>query len=299
MFIERLWRAIDAKGTPAMVGLDPRPDHFPEEFLVKGDAEACAKAAIAFHRELLELIAPKVAVVKPQAAFFEQWGPAGTKALADCCAVARELGLLVVMDAKRGDIGSTSEAYAEAFFSGNGFPPADALTINPYLGEDACRPFLDAAKKHDAGLFVLVKTSNPGAGFFQDHGSPPLAERVAEMVASWAEDWHGESGWSSVGAVVGATRPEELARFRELMPRSPILLPGFGFQGGTADGLQAAFDSNGHGAVVNSSRGILWAHERKDLSHLSGWKDRTQAAVNEMVKQLSALVPSPGFTRNS
>lgn len=290
MFAERLWSAIASKGTPAMVGLDPRPDHFPNEFKTSGGPEDCAKAAIAFHRELLELLAPSIAVVKPQAAFFEQWGPAGTQALADCCSVARELGLLVVMDAKRGDIGSTSEAYADAFFSGNGFPPADALTINPYLGEDACRPFLDSAKKHDAGLFVLVKTSNPGAGFFQDHGTPPLAERVAEMVASWGEDWHSENGWSSVGAVVGATRPEELVRFRELMPRAPILLPGFGFQGGTADGLRAAFDANGHGAIVNSSRGILWAHEREDLAHLPDWKDRTQLAVSEMVDQLAPLV---------
>lgn len=195
--------------------------------------------------------------------------------------------MLVVLDAKRGDIGSTSTAYAEAYFSGKACPPADALTINPYLGEDACQPFLDVAKQYGAGLFILVKTSNPGAGLFQDHGSPSLADRVAEAVHRWGQQDLDEAGrWSSVGAVVGATRPDELEHFRRLMPNTPILLPGFGFQGGSADGLQAAFDEHGHGGVVNSSRGILWAHERDDLQHLPNWQDRVDAAVDEMIGAL-------------
>jgi orotidine-5'-phosphate decarboxylase len=199
------------------------------------------------------------------------------------------------MDAKRGDIGSTSEAYASTFLGGgyqNAFPPCDALTINPYLGSDASEPFLEAAKAHKAGLFFLVKTSNPGAGLFQDHGTPPLADVVAGQVADWGAEQLGDHGWSSIGAVVGATRPQELAHFRSLMPKAILLLPGFGFQGGTASGLSSAFDDKGHGAVVNASRSILFAYKRDDLQHLADWQERTEVAVVEMKQQLAAISSS-------
>ncbi len=288
-FSERLWQAVDAKKTPAMVGLDPRPDHFPEPFrsaAAAGEAEA-ARATADFHRELLDVLAPKVAVIKPQAAFFEVLGAAGFAALADAVEACRERELLVVMDAKRGDIGSTSTAYADAFLNPDTpFPAADALTVNPYLGEDACQPFLEVADRVGAGLFFLVRTSNPGAGLFQDLGQPSLSEHVAAAVHRWGESRRDAHGWSSVGAVVGATRPAELADYRARMPHTPWLLPGFGFQGGTAEGLEAAFDAHGHGAVVNSSRGILWAHERQDLQHLGDWQARTDCAVDEMIAAL-------------
>ncbi len=292
-FASRLWEAIAAKKSPAMVGLDPRPDHFPEPFrsaAQAGPMEA-AEAMVAYHRELLDVLAPKVAVVKPQAAFFEQFGPAGFHALSDAVDSAKERGLLVIMDAKRGDIGSTSAAYAQTFLGGgpsNVFPAANALTVNPYLGEDACQPFLAMAKEQEAGLFFLVKTSNPGAGLFQGHGQPPLADIVATAVHGWGKEAVDESGWSSIGAVVGATRPEELAHFRALMPKTPLLLPGFGHQGGTANGLSPAFE-DGKGAIVNSSRGVLWAHEREDLAHLADWQARVDCAVDEMVEALSPL----------
>ncbi len=291
-FVARLHRAIAGVGGPCMVGLDPRPDHFPEEFRPARGAniEDTADAVRRYHRQLLPLIAPKAAAIKPQVAFFERLGPAGLAALADAMEHAHELGLLVVADAKRGDIGSTAEAYAETWLAGAAFPAADALTVNPYLGEDACEPFLRAAQRHDAGLFVLVKTSNPGAGLFQDHGQPTLAEIVADKIAAWGDDWHDEDGWSSVGAVVGATRPEELAAFRARMPRAPLLLPGYGFQGGEGRGLQAAFDDHGCGAIVNSSRAILFAHEREDLAHLPSWQDKVKAALDEMKGDLSPLV---------
>ena len=274
-----------------MVGLDPRPEHFPAEFQPKPDAsvDQVATAVCNYHRQLLPLIAPKAAAVKPQVAFFECLGPAGMAALADAMECARNLGLLLVVDAKRGDIGSTAKAYAEAWFSGKAFPAADALTINPYLGEDACEPFLQAARHHEAGLFILAKTSNPGAGLFQDHGQPSLAEIVAQKIAAWGEEWHDTDGWSSVGAVVGATRQDELKNFRNLMPRAPILLPGYGFQGGSGTGLHSAFDDQGQGAIVNSSRGILFAHEREDLSHLGTWQEKVTAALDEMVQDLSPL----------
>ncbi len=296
-FAERLFTRVEEKRSPAMLGLDPRPDHFPEPYRARArsaDPEVAAEAFREFHRELLELAAPYVAAVKPQVAFFERLGAPGLAALADAVAHARALDLVVVVDAKRGDIGSTAAAYAEAWLAGGqagaALPPGDALTVNPYLGEDACAPFVEAARARDAGLFFLVKTSNPGAGLFQDHGEPPLAEVVAERVAAWGRDLRDETGWSSVGAVVGATRPDELARFRALMPHAPLLLPGYGFQGGSAAGLAAAFDELGRGAIVNSSRGILHAHERDDLAHLPNWKDRTRRALEEMRDDLRAAL---------
>jgi len=296
-FADRLLAAVRAKGSPAMIGLDPRLEHLPEPFRARAQGSP-AEAALAlrdWHRELLALLAPLVAVVKPQAAFFERLGSAGIAALEDAVATAQEHGMLVVMDAKRGDIGSTATAYADAWLGGGhqqALPAADALTINPYLGEDATTPFLEAADRHQAGLFVLVKTSNPGAGLFQDHGQPPLADAVAAAVARWGESRRGACGWSSVGAVVGATRPAELAHFRALMPHTLLLLPGFGFQGGTAEGLAPAFDERGEGALVNASRSILHAHEREDLAGLPDWQQRTVVAVEEMRAQLASLTPS-------
>ena len=295
-FPDRLYAAIASKGTAAMVGLDPRIDRLPGPYreVAGGTPQQIAEALIAYHRELLDVVAPHVAIVKPQSAFFEQLGADGFRALADAVTYAKDRGLLVLMDAKRGDIGSTSEAYAKTFLEGgwnHGFPACDALTINPYLGEDACVPFLEAADRAGAGLFVLVKTSNPGASCFQDHGDPPLADMVARTVAKWGASRLGKCGWSSVGAVVGATRPEELQHFRKLMPRATILLPGFGFQGGSAEGLGSAFNAEGQGAVINASRSILFAFERKDLQHLDSWQARTEVAVLEMKE---ALLPFTG-----
>ncbi len=291
-FPDRLFAAIQAKGTPAMVGLDPRLNRLPEPFRQQAEQGVSQAAAtlVDYHRALLDLLAPHVAIIKPQSAFFEQLGAAGIEALADAIQYAKDLGLLVLLDAKRGDIGSTSEAYALSYLEGgwnNAFPAADALTINPYLGEDACQPFLDAADRSQTGLFFLVKTSNPGAGCFQDHGSPSLAEVVAAKVADWGATRCGENGWSALGAVVGATRPEELGHFRQLMPHTPLLLPGFGFQGGGPEGLAPAFADDGLGAVVNASRSILFAFERDDLQHLPSWEARTEAAVLEMKAALA------------
>lgn len=296
-FASRLFAAIDRVANPAMVGLDPRLDHLPAPFAERAQAgpDQAAEALIEYHRELLDVLAGKVAVVKPQAAFFEALGAPGFAALADAVQSARERNIMVVMDAKRGDIGSTSTAYAQAFLSGEVYPASDALTVNPYLGEDACEPFVRAAAEYGAGLFILVKTSNPGASLFQDHGEPPLADRVAEAVVRWGEMVPHQE-WSSIGAVVGATRPDELAHFRKLMPKVPLLLPGFGFQGGGAEGLDVAFNERGHGAVVNSSRGILFAHEREDLQAAGDWQARTSIAVDEMIQALRAVQASRSAT---
>ncbi len=291
-FADRLWRQVKKKGAPLVIGLDPRLGHLPEPFA--SDAKRDPVGAITnYHRDFLGVVAERAVAVKPQVAFFEALGPGGALALADAVECARGLGLLVILDGKRGDIGSTAAAYADAWLGGDGYPPSDALTVNPYLGEDACLPFLKAAEKFGAGLFFLVKTSNPGAGLFQDHGSPMLAEVVADQVATWGSTLLGDSGWSSVGAVVGATRPEELAKFRKLMPQAPLLLPGFGFQGGTSEGLGHAFKSDGLGGLISASRSILWAHEREDLSSLPSWEAKTAAAIDEMAQQVlsAGLVP--------
>ncbi|MFT7517558.1 MAG: orotidine-5'-phosphate decarboxylase [Myxococcota bacterium] len=293
-YIDRLHAAIDRCQSPAMVGLDPRIEKLPQPFREQAlDSVSAAAAAITnYHRALIDILAGEVAVIKPQSAFFERLGHHGFLALADACEYAQERGLLVLMDAKRGDIGSTSEAYADTFLGGgykSAFPRCDALTVNPFLGIDACEPFIEQAKANNAGLYFLVKTSNPGAAAFQDHGAPTLSEVVAAQVAKWSAADMGDGNWSNVGAVVGATRADELDGFRAIMPGTPLLLPGFGFQGGTADGLERAFDAAGHGAVVNSSRGILFAHQRKDLDHLASWEDKTAFAVAEMKQQLSLI----------
>ena len=198
---------------------------------------------------------------------------------------------MVIGDVKRGDIGSTAAAYASAFLSGGpGADPAtlcDAITLNPYLGTDAVRPFLDACAETGKGVYVLVRTSNPSSAEFQTHGEPSLAERVAEAVVGWGADLVGDSGFSSVGAVVGATHPAELARMRALMPRAPLLLPGYGAQGAGAADVVAGFDERGRGALVNSSRGILYAWRQRQGV---GWRDAAHDAAASMAEEIRAAL---------
>jgi orotidine-5'-phosphate decarboxylase len=230
---------------------------------------AAARAFEEFCCRVLDVVAPLVAVVKPQMAFFEACGPAGFAALQRVLAKARSHGLLVVLDGKRNDIASTATAYADAALAGmpleTGRRPVwdvDAVTVNPYLGRDAVEPFLESARRAGRGVYVLVRTSNPGAAQFQDLdcGGRPLYKYVADAVRAWSRENLGTSGFGDVGAVVGATYPAELATLRAALPEVPFLLPGFGAQGGSAADVAPAFRSDGHGAIVNSSRGILFAY---------------------------------------
>ncbi len=203
-------------------------------------------------------MAPHAVAVKPQSAFFEARGWQGVRSFEAACAYARDAGLLVIADVKRGDIGSTAAAYAAAFT-----PHADAATVNPYLGGDAVEPFLDACRR-GAGIFVLVKTSNPGSGDLQDvrlEDGRRVWERVAELVDRWGSDLVGERGLSSVGAVVGATYPQEVAEARALLPRAPLLLPGVGAQGATAADVAAAFANGPAGGLVSASRSVIFADD--------------------------------------
>ncbi|MEX0712226.1 MAG: orotidine-5'-phosphate decarboxylase [Pirellulales bacterium] len=232
-----------------------------------------------------------VPAVKPQSACFEQLGPAGMQALADVVRYARQRGLLVLLDGKRNDIGSTAAAYAEGFLGADSPWGADALTVNPYLGDDSLQPFVEVAGRRQAGLFVLVKTSNPGAGQFQDleSGGVALYLRVAQCVERLAEQTAGAAGYGYVGAVVGATYPEQLSALRAAMPHAWLLVPGFGSQGGTARDVIGAFDPAGLGAVINNSRGIIFAHSRREYRDRFGdarWQEAVAAATRDMIDQL-------------
>jgi len=259
------------------------------------DDPSTADAVEAFCSSIVDRVADRVAIVKPQIAFFEQLGWAGMRALSSVMARARSAGLLVLVDAKRGDIGSTAEGYANAFF-GEGAPfEADALTLNPYMGLDTLEPFALAAERAAAGLFVLAKTSNPGSGDLQDllvEGAP-VYERVAESLVPLAERLAGpETGWSSLGVVVGATWPEQHDAVRKHLPKALFLVPGYGAQGGAAVDAVRGFSSgpNGlEGGIVNSSRGILFP-PGGDTADVKVWEAAVDEALDRSIGELGEAI---------
>jgi orotidine-5'-phosphate decarboxylase len=285
-YADRLQSAVAAKKSPLCVGLDPRWESLPASLAswYHPTTAGKAEAYLDFCTRVLDIVHPYCAVVKPQSAFFETLGHDGVQVLEHLIAKAHQLGLLVILDAKRGDIASTATAYAEAAFQQM---KADALTVNPYLGQDAVEPFITEARRHGAGLYVLVRTSNPGAGLFQDLETP--AGKVNEVVAKAVNDWNadhlGACGLGEVGAVVGATSPRELAHLRQMMPHAPLLVPGYGAQGGSAADCQAAFLPGGIGAVINSSRGILFPYKPDD----EAWESKIEAAAVQAAKELAEL----------
>jgi len=296
-FIDRLAAAIQQKRTPVMVGLDPRADQLPPPLRPKNlaDYAGVADAYGQFCREVIDVVAPLVGVVKPQAAFFEQLGPHGMTALGGVIDYAIQAGLVVILDGKRNDIGTTAEAYAEGWLGRKPASPwgADALTVSPYLGDDSLEPFLKVGRPRGAGIFVLVKTSNPGGKLLQDLKSDGTAlyQHVAAYVDRLAEGSKGACGYGDVGAVVGATYAEQLAELRTAMPSTWFLVPGFGAQGGTARDCTATFDERGLGGVINNSRGLIFAHARKEYRDRFApqqWQDAVAAATREMIAQLKA-----------
>jgi orotidine-5'-phosphate decarboxylase len=298
-FADRLTAACRVRGNALCVGLDPRWDQLPLAFRSpRSDVtlEDMAAALQRFCLRVLDIVAPLVAVVKPQSAFFEACGPAGMSALQAVLKKARAHGLVTILDSKRNDIASTASAYADAAFAGTTVEgrllpvwAADALTINPYLGRDAVEPFLASARRAQGGVFVLVRTSNKGASQFQDLdcGGQPLYQHVARAVGDWAKENLGKCGLSDVGAVVGATHPAELAEVRSLLPDVIFLVPGFGAQGGSAQDAAAAFRPDGTGAIVNSSRGITAAFAPEDKD----WEGAIEAATRAAIAALRADTP--------
>jgi orotidine-5'-phosphate decarboxylase len=279
-FADRLAAAVVDRRSQLVVGLDPQLDLLPLE--LRGDAhtgrEAAANAYLRFCRGLSDAVCPYVVAVKPQTAFFEALGSEGMRSFEDVCEYARAAGLLVIADAKRGDIGSTARAYASAYLEPrNGDPPlADAMTANTYLGRDSLEPLVKACRRHGGGLFCLVKTSNPGGVHVQDlklTDGTVVWHQVAKLVAELAEDSVGECGLSSIGAVVGATFPRAVTEARRLLPQSVLLLPGVGAQGATPADVARAFTSGPASALVTVSRSVIYAFR------VEGAEWRTAAAA--------------------
>ncbi|MFO0807984.1 MAG: orotidine-5'-phosphate decarboxylase [Gemmataceae bacterium] len=283
-FTDRLAAAVRAKGTALCVGLDPRRESLPASLTARHPNTAAAYEE--FCLRVLDIVAPVAPVVKPQSAFFEACGPAGSAALKNVLVRAKQLGLVTILDAKRGDIASTATAYAEAAFDAF---DADALTVNPYLGRDAVEPFITRARYDGRGLFVLVRTSNPGAALFQDLtcAGEPLYRHVGDAVAGWGRAHLGTCGFGDVGAVVGATHPAELKHLRACLPDVWFLVPGYGAQGGTAADVRLGFRADGLGAIVNSSRGVTFPFKADE----TGWEAKIDAAARTAAAEL-ALAPA-------
>lgn len=290
-YADRLEAAVLAKQSPCVIGLDPHLHLLPAQFKAAADPGASTADVAAdvedFLFEVIDAVHEFTPAVKPQSAFFEALGGAGVLVWERVVARAHDAGLLVIGDVKRGDIGSTAAAYARAFLTGGpGVDPrtlCDAITINPYLGTDSVTPFLEACREAGTGLYVLVRTSNPSSAELQAKGDPPLMHQVAALVDTWGSGLVGETGFSSVGAVVGATHPAELRDLRARMPRTPLLLPGYGAQGAGAEDVAGGFSSGLSGALVNSSRGVLFAGgDRPD------WKDACREAAQAMAAELRA-----------
>jgi orotidine-5'-phosphate decarboxylase len=290
-FADRLVEAVGRKRSQLAVGLDPRLDLLPME--LRGEAvlgrAAAASAVARFCRGIVDAVAPYVVAVKPQAAFFEALGADGFRALEEVCDYARSAGLLVLVDAKRGDIGSTSRAYSAAYLEPrDGDPPlADALTAIPYLGHDAVEPFLAACRRYGAGVFFLVRTSNAGATDVQDlalSDGRPLWHHIAELVREWGEPVVGENELSSVGAVVGATHLRAVSEARRLLPKTPILLPGVGAQGATPADVARAFTAGPASGLVTAARSVIFAYRDSEAD----WRAAAASEAERLAAQVWA-----------
>lgn len=304
--IDKLISKIRSTNAPIVVGLDPMMKFVPEyirqaTFREFGETlEGAAEAIWQYNKGLVDAVHDLIPAVKPQIAMYEQFGIPGLAAYKKTVDYCREKDLVVIGDVKRGDIGSTSEAYAVAHLGkvqvgSKTYSPFDVdfATVNPYLGSDGVKPFLKVCKEENKGIFVLVKTSNPSSGELQDklteEDERPVYELVGRQVAAWGEECMGEGAYSLVGAVVGATYPEQGKILRRLMPKTFILVPGYGAQGGKGADLVHFFNEDGLGAVINSSRGIIAAYQQEQYSHFGeeGYADAARAAVLAMREDIS------------
>ncbi|MCC2825303.1 orotidine-5'-phosphate decarboxylase [Faecalicatena orotica] len=305
--INKLIAKIQKTGAPIVVGLDPMLNYIPEHIQKKAFAEygetleGAAEAIWQFNKEIVDKTYDLIPAVKPQIAMYEQFGIEGLKAYKKTIDYCKSRDLVVIGDIKRGDIGSTSAAYAVGHLGkvqvgSKCYVPFDEdfATVNPYLGSDGVKPFIEVCKEENKGLFILVKTSNPSSGEFQDQlvNGRPLYELVGEKVAQWGEEHMGMSGYSYIGAVVGATYPEMGAVLRKLMPKTFILVPGYGAQGGKGKDLVNFFNEDGLGAIVNSSRGIIAAYKQEKYAKFGAenFGDASRAAVEDMVADISGAL---------
>ncbi len=304
--IDKLVEMIKKTHAPIVVGLDPMMNYIPEHIQKKAFAEfgetleGAAEAIWQFNKEIVDCTYDLIPAVKPQIAMYEQFGIPGLKAFQKTVDYCHQKDLVVIGDIKRGDIGSTSAAYAAGHIGtvkvgSKEYVPfgEDFVTVNPYLGTDGVRPFIDVCKEQKKGLFILVKTSNPSSGEFQDRliDGRPLYELVGEKVAEWGKDCMGES-YSYIGAVVGATYPEMGRILRKIMPKSFILVPGYGAQGGKGSDLVHFFNEDGLGAIVNSSRGIIAAYKQEEYAQFGEehFAEASRAAVKAMAEDIDSAL---------
>ena len=307
MSLDRLIEKIVEKQNPTVAGLDPKlayiPDFIKDEAFAKygKTLEGAAEALFVYNKALIDALCDIVPAVKPQIAYYEMYGWQGVKAFYDTVAYAKSKGLFVITDAKRNDIGTTMEAYANAHLGttdidGEAFSAfnADALTVNGYLGTDGIKPVISVSQKMDTGMFVLVKTSNPSSGELQNltlsENNETIYLHMGNLCEKWGTELMGKYGYSGVGAVVGATYPEQLTELREKLPHTFFLVPGYGAQGGTANDIAGAFDKNGLGAIVNSSRGIMCAWQKEQCNP----KDFALASKREAEKMKQLLTNVTG-----
>ena len=277
--MDKLINKIKETNNPTVMGLDPRYDMIPESIRTKysEDIEGACKAILEFNKELIDSVYDIVPAVKPQIAFYEMFGAEGIKVFNETCKYAKQKGMIIIADVKRGDIGSTAAGYSNAYLGKTpigeekvSIYDVDFVTVNPYLGIDGVKPFIDDCKEYGKGIFILVKTSNKSSGELQDlklENGTTIYEKVAELVNSWGEDLVGEYGYSSVGAVVGATYPIQIKELREIMPKTYFLIPGYGAQGGKAEDIALGF-KDGIGGIVNASRSLMAAYKS------DRWKDK-------------------------
>ena len=306
MGFDRLIENIVRTQNPSVVGLDPKLEYVPQYIREKNfkkygkDLKGAAKAILEFNKEIIDEIHDICPAIKPQAAYYEMYGYQGVKTLYKTIAYAQSKGMFVMTDGKRNDIGATMEAYATAHLGltdvdGEKIAAfgADALTVNGYLGTDGINPLLDQCKAFDKGIFVLVKTSNKSSGELQDLmiGNKSVYATMGAMCESWGRDNIGKYGYSAVGAVVGATYPEQLEEMRKALPHTFFLVPGYGAQGGGAEGVAKAFDENGLGAIVNSSRGVMCAYKKEDGCDEKDFAKAARREVIRMKEDITSHIP--------
>lgn len=302
--IDRLINKIKETNNPTVIGLDPRYELLPKCVLEKypNTMEGVSEAIIEYNKALIDETCDVIPAVKPQIAFYEMFGIPGMKAFEETCKYAKQKGMIVIADIKRGDIGSTAQGYSNAYLGKTKIGEkeesifdVDFVTVNPYMGTDCVKPFIEDCKKYDKGIFILVKTSNPSSGELQDvklENGEEVYVKVAKLVEEWGKELRGEYGYSSIAAVVGATYPKQLKEIREIAPHTYFLIPGYGAQGGKIEDIALGFDKNGLGGIVNASRSLMCAYKSelwKDKFEEKDYAKATRAEALRMKEELGGI----------
>ncbi len=303
--IDKLIEKIKETGNPTVMGLDPRYEMLPKCVTEKYSLtlEGVSSAIIEYNKALIDATYDIIPAIKPQIAFYEMFGIPGMQAFKETCSYAKQKGMIVIADIKRGDIGSTAQGYSNAYLGKTkigdieeSIYDVDFVTVNPYMGTDCVKPFIDDCKKYNKGLFILVKTSNPSSGELQDlklEDGQEVYKRVANLVENWGADLRGENGYSSIAAVVGATYPKQLQELRNIAPHTFFLIPGYGAQGGKPEDIALGFDENNLGGIVNASRSLMCAYKSdkwKDEFKEEDYAKATRAEALRMKNELNSAL---------